>query len=137
MRRSRSRAYELSAVVVDVDRLDKITSKPVRIRIVAPSAADIAAYDYIRGSDATFDLFSGRKSLEGESHRLVLEELARSYSQSRFADYANLLLGRNFLYRHEYARAVEHFTKLEQKAGFPLAGEVASSLVKARARLKG
>jgi hypothetical protein len=120
--------YRLHARLVAIGGKETVSSKPIKVEIVAPDGLDAHALQYIREHDDPAYFFTGLNAVKNPERLQVLENFNAIYSQSGYADDASFLLGQVQFARRDYQKARMLLEKLSKKSDFGFAGEASKFL---------
>lgn len=120
--------YRLHARLVAIGGKETVSSKPMKVEIVAPDGLDAHALQYIREHDDPAYFFTGINAVKNPERLQVLENFNAIYSQSGYADDATFLMGEVQFAKRDYQKARALFEKLSRKSDFGFAGEVTKFL---------
>jgi hypothetical protein len=120
--------YRLQARLIAIGGKETVSSKPIKVEIIAPDGLDAHALQYIREHDDPAYFFTGLKAVKDPEKLEVLENFNAIYSQSGYADDATFLMGQVQFARRDYQKARVLFEKLSRKSDFGFVGEVTKFL---------
>jgi len=120
--------YRLQARLIAIGGKETVSSKPIKVEIVAPDGLDAHALQYIREHDDPAYFFTGINAVKNPEKLEVLENFNAIYSQSGYADDATLVLGQVQFAKRDYEKARALFEKLSRKSDFSFSGETSKYL---------
>src|SRR6185295_16234651 len=115
--------YRLQARLVAIGGKETVSSKPIKLEIVAPDGLDAHALQFIREHDDPAYFFTGIEAVKNPEKLQVLENFNAIYGQSGYGDDATFLMGQLQFARRDYEKARALFEKLSRKSDFGFTDE--------------